>query len=210
MRKSAIWASFIVVCGSIALAQGGAQAPAGGGGRGPGGEGRTVILEQAPKDHSISIPKDKLAQYLKDMDAKKLQTIRMIEGGKFNVNIRRITNAETALIHPNTTDLWVVLEGSGTLTTGGIVENGKFVGGESHPLKVGDVTYLPASLPHGVSGVNGNITWLNVRWDTDWPADAQPGAGNFQGSGRGAARGARAAGEPSAGRATTGAAGRGR
>ena len=46
------------------------------------------------------------------MDAKKLQTLRMIEGGKFNVNIRRITNAETALIHPNTTDLWVVLDGS--------------------------------------------------------------------------------------------------
>ena len=84
------------------------------------------------------------------------------------------------MIHPNTTDLWVVLEGSGTLTTGGIVENGKFVGGESHPLKVGDVAYLPAGLPHGVSGVNGNITWLNVRWDTDWPADSQPGAGNFQ------------------------------
>jgi len=175
----------------------GAQA---GQGRGRG-EGQTVILEQAPTDRAIAIPTEKLAQHLKDMDAKKLQTLRMIEGGKFNVNIRRITNAETALIHPNTTDLWVVLEGSGTLTTGGIVENGKFVGGESHPIKVGDVTYLPAGLPHGVSGVNGNITWLNVRWDTDWPADAEPGAGNFQGraAGRGAARGARAGGEAPAG-----------
>jgi mannose-6-phosphate isomerase-like protein (cupin superfamily) len=92
-----------------------------------------------------------------------------------------------------------VLDGSGTLTTGGIVENGKFVGGESHPLKVGDVTYLPAGLPHGVSGVNGNITWLNVRWDTDWPADAQPGAGNFQGPGRGGARGGAQRGESAAG-----------
>src|SRR3989442_615948 len=169
-------------------------------GRG-GGEGRTVVLEQAPTDRAIAIPSEKLAQYLKDMDAKKQQTLRMIEGGKFNVNIRRITGAETALIHPNTTDLWVVLEGSGTLTTGGLVESGKFVGGESHPIKVGDVVYLPAGLPHGVSGVNGNITWLNVRWDTDWPADAEPGAGNFQGraAGRGAARGARPSGEAPAG-----------
>src|SRR5262245_23098410 len=184
------------------------------GGQGRGrGEGQTVILEQAPTDRSIAIPTEKLAQYLKDMDAKKLQTIRLIEGGKFNVNIRRITNAETALIHPNTTDLWVVLEGSGTLTTGGIVENGKFVGGESHPLKVGDVTYLPASLPHGVSGVNGNITWLNVRWDTDWPADSEPGAGNFQGRavGRGAGRGAGAGGEgPASGAARGEAPGEGR
>jgi mannose-6-phosphate isomerase-like protein (cupin superfamily) len=163
-------------------------------GRG-GGEGRAVILEQAPTDRTIAIPTEKLAQYFKDMDAKKQQTLRMIEGGKFNVNIRRITSAETALVHPNTTDLWVVLEGGGTLTTGGLVENGKFVGGESHPVKVGDVVYLPAGLPHGVSGVNGNITWLNVRWDTDWPADAPVGAGNFQGRGRGAAPAARAGGE---------------
>src|SRR5215510_6524053 len=183
MRKLAV-VLMVVGAAGVCLAQG----------RG-GGEGRTVILEQAPTDRSIAIPTEKLAQYLKDMDAKKQQTLRMIEGGKFNVNIRRITAAETALVHPNTTDLWVVLEGGGTLTTGGIVANGKFVGGESHPVKVGDVVYLPAGLPHGVSGVNGNITWLNVRWDTDWPADAPLGAGNFQGRGRGPAPGARAGGE---------------
>lgn len=144
-----------------------------------------LILQPAPSDRGVSMPKATLAQYLKDMDAKKLSTLRMIEGGKFNVNIRRITNAETALVHPNTIDLWVVLEGSGTMTTGGQVANGKIVGGESNPLKVGDVYFVPAGVPHGVSGVNGNITWLNVRWDVDWPDDAPLGAGNLPG---GAAR----------------------
>src|SRR5262245_29226485 len=129
---------------------------------------QTVIIERAPTDHSTAIPKEKLAQYLKDMDAKKLATLRMIEGGKFNVNIRRITGAETALVHPNTIDTWVVIEGSGTLTTGGRIEKGKIVGGQSHPLKEGDVEFIPAGLPHGVSGVNGHITWLNIRWDNDW------------------------------------------
>src|SRR6187455_75544 len=191
MRKMAVWAALIAACGTIGLAQGGAQTPAGGGGRGPGAEGRTVILEQAPKDHSIAIPKDKLAQYLKDMDAKKLQTLRMIEGGKYNVNIRRITAAETGLVHPITADLWVVLEGGGTLTTGGVLENGKINGGQSRKIKVGDVVYIPSGLPHGVSGVNTNITWLNVRWDTDWPTDAPMGAGTLTGL-TGRAGGARA------------------
>ena len=159
-------------------------------GRGGQAGGGTTILEQAPKDHSIAIPNEKLAQYLKDMDAKKLQTLRMIEGGKYNVNIRRITAAETGLVHPITADLWVVLEGGGTLTTGGVLEKGKILGGQSHPLKVGDVVYIPSGLPHGVSGVNSNITWLNVRWDTDWPPDAPMGAGTLDGilgkaSGRG-------------------------
>ena len=208
MRKMAIRAAFIVVCGSIGLAQGGGQtgapsargeragveAPAGGAGR-QGGEGRTVILEQAPKDHSIAIPKDKLAQYLKDMDAKKLQTLRMIEGGKYNVNIRRITAAETGLVHPITADLWVVLEGGGTLTTGGVLENGKINGGQSRKIKGGDVVYIPSGLPHGVSGVDSNITWLNVRWDTDWPPDSPMGAGNLNGL-LGRAAGARAGGAP--------------
>jgi mannose-6-phosphate isomerase-like protein (cupin superfamily) len=171
MRKMTIWAAFIVICGSIGLAQG----------RGQGGEGRTVILEQAPRDHSIAIPRDKLAQYLKDMDAKKLQTLRMIEGGKYNVNIRRITAAETGLVHPITADLWVVLEGGGTLSTGGVLENGKINGGQTQQIKAGDVVYIPSGLPHGVSGVNTNITWLNVRWDTDWPTDAPMGAGNLNG-----------------------------
>jgi mannose-6-phosphate isomerase-like protein (cupin superfamily) len=130
--------------------------------------GQTVVLQQAPTDRTVPIPKEALAQYFKDMDAKKLQTLRMIEGGKYNVNIRRITNAETALVHPNTIDLWVVIEGSGTLTTGGTIQNGKIVGGQSHTIKAGDVEFIPATVPHGVSGVQGSITWLNIRWDNDW------------------------------------------
>jgi len=97
------------------------------------------------------------------------------------VNIRRITAAETALVHPITADLWVVLEGGGTLTSGGVLEGGKINGGETRPLKVGDVVYIPSGVPHGVSGVTGNITWLNVRWDTDWPQDSPMGAGTLTG-----------------------------
>jgi mannose-6-phosphate isomerase-like protein (cupin superfamily) len=164
MRRTTIRVlAVLAMCGSIAFAQGDQ-----GQGRGRGRGGGPTILEQAPTDRSVPIPKEKLSEYLKDMDAKKLATLRMIEGGKFNVNIRRITNAETALVHPNTIDLWVVLEGSGTLTTGGKLENGQIIGGQSHPLKVGDVEFIPANLPHGVSGVNGSIAWLNVRWDVDW------------------------------------------
>jgi mannose-6-phosphate isomerase-like protein (cupin superfamily) len=154
MRATIIAAIGVIgVCGAVALGQDG---------------GGTTILERAPTDHTVPIPKEKLNQYLKDMDARQLATLRMIEGGKFNVNIRRITNAETALVHPVTVDVWVVIEGSGTLTTGGRIENGKIVGGTSHALKVGDVEFIPAGVPHGVSGVNGNITWLNIRWDVDY------------------------------------------
>jgi mannose-6-phosphate isomerase-like protein (cupin superfamily) len=159
------WVSIGVAAISISMAVGGAIAqPAQAG----AAAGQTVILERAPTDRTVAIPKETLARYFADMDARKLQTLRMLEGGKYNVNIRRITNAETALVHPTTIDLWVVLEGSGTLTTGGTIQNGKIVGGQSHTIRAGDVEFIPATVPHGVSGVQGSITWLNIRWDNDW------------------------------------------
>src|SRR5687768_10629818 len=188
MRAKAIVTVGAVLMGaSMMLAQG----------RGQGGG--TVIIEPAPTDRSVAISKEKLAGYLKDMDAKKLQTLRMIEGGKYNVNIRRITAAETALVHPITADLWVVLEGGGTLTTGGVLEKGKINGGQSRQIRAGDVVYIPSGLPHGVSGVENNITWLNVRWDTDWPPDSPMGAGTLNGLlGRTGAARARGPAEPAA------------
>jgi mannose-6-phosphate isomerase-like protein (cupin superfamily) len=155
--------------GQTPLAGGGRTAGAGGQGRGAGrGAGGTVILQQAPTDKAVPIPLETLKQYYADMDSKKLETLRMIEGGRFNVNIRRITDAESALVHPVTADVWVVTEGAGTLTVNGRLEGGQIVGGDSRPLKVGDVVFVPAGVPHGVSGVTGSITWLNIRFDTNY------------------------------------------
>ena len=95
--RNVIVLGIVAACGTLALAQGGA----------------VTILQPAPTDRSVSIPLETLKGYYADMDAKKRQTLRMLEGGRYNVNIRRITAAETALVHPNTADVWVVTEGSG-------------------------------------------------------------------------------------------------
>jgi mannose-6-phosphate isomerase-like protein (cupin superfamily) len=181
--RSTPW-SIAVIGGAVALSLcvsvSFGQTPPAGEGRtaGAGGQGRgrgapqTVILQQAPTDKAVPIPLETLKQYYTDMDAKKLETLRILEGGRYNVNIRRITNAESALVHPVTADVWVVTEGAGTLTVNGRLEGGKIVGGESRPLKAGDVVFVPAGVPHGVSGVTGSITWLNIRFDTNY--DAKP------------------------------------
>lgn len=171
MRRALV-GGIVFGCAALMLSPGAAA-------QAPGGRG-TTVLQQAPKDRSVNVPGETLKRYLQEMDARKLATLRMVEGGKYNVNIRRITDAETALVHPNTIDLWIVIDGSGTMTTGGRLANGAIVGGVTNPLRVGDVAFIPAGVPHGVSGVNGNITWLNIRWDVDWPASAKMGAGTLQ------------------------------
>ena len=174
--------ALVIMAGTIAVGQtpaapapaargAGAPAPPAGGVRGRGAAQMT-ILQQAPADRAVPIPLETLKQYYADMDAKKIETLRMLEGGRFNVNIRRITGAESALVHPVTADVWVVTEGEGTLTINGTLQDRKIVGGESRPLKTGDVVFVPAGVPHGVSGVKGSITWLNIRFDTNYDAAA--------------------------------------
>ena len=110
------------------------------------------------------------------MDADERSTVRLVEGGSYNVNIRRLHGAETALRHPRTTDVYVVREGSGTLVTGGqIVDaNGEPVdgqrgaairGGSERDISAGDLVLIPAGVAHGIRDTDG-ITWFNIRFDT--------------------------------------------
>src|SRR5690242_4377863 len=74
-------------------------------------DNRVPVLEQAPRDRSIAFPRDTLARHVKDMDAKHLQALRLVEGGKYDVDLRRIAAAEAGVVHPATAGLWVVLDG---------------------------------------------------------------------------------------------------
>src|SRR6188768_250060 len=168
MRAERIAVSAVVGMMTFGIGYSGSVAAQQNGGRGAGSGGGTHILEKATTERAVPLPKSKLDQYFKDMDAAHEETLRMVEGGQFNVNIRRIKKPEAApLIHPKTIDVWYVLEGSGAVTTGGTTDH----------LSAGDVLFVPANLPHWMNetGPSG-ITWLNVRWDVDWKGPM--GAGN--------------------------------
>ena len=146
----------------------GSRPAAGGGDRDP--------LEYAPADRSIYVPKEMLDAYRKDMDVKGLAVLRLIEGGHFNVNIRRI-KAPSTEFHDTTIDTWVILEGGGTASTGFRTDKGdQYAGngkrtegtGVNVPAGVGDVFFVPAHFTHGFSAVSGVVAWLNIRWDANY------------------------------------------
>ena len=135
-----------------------------------------LVREEAPTDRAAGFSLSELQADFREMDAGGLSTLRLLEGGTYNVNIRRLRGGETALIHPVTADVWVVREGSGTLVTGGTLvdENGEVVegqrgaairGGVTRVIRPGDVVFIPAGVPHGIRDTDG-ITWLNIRFDT--------------------------------------------
>ena len=134
------------------------------------------IRQQAPTDRAADFPLADLEAIVQEMDAEQRTTVRLLEGGSYNVNMRRIRGGETALMHPRTTDVYVIREGSGTLVTGGQIvdESGAPVdgqrgaairGGEERVIGTGDLIFIPAGVPHGIRETDG-ITWFNIRFDT--------------------------------------------
>ena len=92
-----------------------------------------------------------------------------------------------AISHSKVTEVFYVISGSGTLVTGGMVDNeraypaetefvrlavgpssgGVFKGGDRRPVAAGDVVIVPAGTPHGFDDVTDHITYLSVRPDPE-------------------------------------------
>jgi quercetin dioxygenase-like cupin family protein len=120
------------------------------------------------------------------------QQIRVIDVGKVNVGIGAVYRSQKApqqaVEHDQMTEVYHVMEGSGTLVTGGTIVNPQrrapdhpsvrdlngpsingtaLQNGESHKIGPGDVVVIPAGVGHWFSAVDGTIRYLVVRVDAD-------------------------------------------
>jgi hypothetical protein len=124
------------------------------------------------------------------------QPLRTVDGGTANVGVfivhrpqepdQGCTIEHDTLINDRTTSIFVVLDGAGTLVTGGKLANPaplpsddpdlKLVGsgsrgngiqnGQSRRISKGDVMIIPAGVPHGFSAIEKSITYEVVRIDS--------------------------------------------
>ena len=118
--------------------------------------------------------------------------IRVVDAGGYNVAVGVIHRPETppgvVAVHFKVTEIYHVMDGGGTLVTGGTMVNGKMrpadaisvrledgpgasgtsiQGGETRKIKAGDVVVIPAGVPHWFSAIDGSITYVVVRVDPD-------------------------------------------
>ena len=154
MKKTVVCICCTLLCavGAVALAQ---------------GVRGFRILGEAPLDQAVDFPRTRLVELYREIERDNISTTRLLEGGEYNVNIRHVENVTpdsySTLTHPDTIDVWVVQEGSGTVVTGGVVEDGKHSGGLERFITVGDLIFIPAGMPHGMKETR-SITWLNIRF----------------------------------------------
>lgn len=118
--------------------------------------------------------------------------IRAVDVGKLNVGVavvyRSAKASQSAVAHDNVTEVYEILEGTGTLMTGGTILDAKGAvatahdstgpsgpsvrgtnlrGGEPRRVGPGDLVVIPPGVPHIFSQIDGTIKYVVVRTDPD-------------------------------------------
>jgi len=153
MRKTTTLAAVVsLLCWTGVLAQtGGAQGAA------------RVVRHTAPTDRALDIPQTALQAEFAEMAAKKLITTRLIEGGSYSLNTRRIVGAEPAQVHKSIIEFYFIREGTATLVTGGTITGDQIRSGVERVVRPGDVVFIPPGVPHRIQDTAG-VSYLNIHF----------------------------------------------
>ena len=146
-----------------------------------------ALGEQPPAASGTYISAEEIAATLKQSIANNVvdQPIKatdLPDGHKAALAMLRRTKPETsALIHDHVTEIYQIVEGAGTLITGGSLSDAKptdltrvnagmsqtgvHKGGESRRVKKDDVIIVPAGMAHRFSELDGPIVYLVYRFE---------------------------------------------
>ena len=92
---------------------------------------------------------------------------------QYRINIVRRGKAAGAIAHVPGTEVHYIIEGAGTIVTGGKIvrptagstTTATIEGGETRHVTKGDVILIPEATPHWYKDVEGSITYLEVRFN---------------------------------------------
>ena len=130
----------------------------------------------APTDKAAYFGHGDIENIWKDLEARQVINKRVLEGGKYSINIRIIKETSAPLVHSTSADVWVMEEGSAVAVTGGKLLNPKknpngddtagsaIEGGSDQPFMPGDILYVPPGVPHGFKNIQGFRAYL-IRFD---------------------------------------------
>ena len=132
-------------------------------------------MAQAPIPPALYLESENLAESLENSLAERISmgvgTISTADD--YRINLIHRTAAAGAIVHEVGTELHYITAGSGTFVTGGTVvrpnpEGRAYIdGGVARRVSEGDAILIPRGTPHWYSSVDGSITYLEVRFNTD-------------------------------------------
>jgi len=147
----------------------------------------------APPAYAFDITKADIDLLLKDHPGGDKQ-IRVVDMGKYNLGVGIIHRGPTndkpgdpihVLYHDYTAETYIIVSGSGILTTGGVIDQKKAAtgvpvvmngpsgsgiagrGAYSRRVSQGDIIIIPTGVAHGWSQITDHVDYLSVRPDPD-------------------------------------------
>jgi quercetin dioxygenase-like cupin family protein len=92
----------------------------------------------------------------------------------YNVNVEYRASVGAAAVHEHEAELFYVIDGSGTIITGGKLVNEtrsnatnlsgtSIEGGSSQKISKGDFVFVPENTPHWISAINGTIVLMTMH-----------------------------------------------
>jgi mannose-6-phosphate isomerase-like protein (cupin superfamily) len=99
---------------------------------------------------------------------------RILQLSPYNANLEYRTGVGPAAVHETEAELFYVLDGSGTLITGGKLVGEKrlnpqnltgtgVTGGMSRAVAKGDLLIVPENTPHWFSAINGTLVMMSLH-----------------------------------------------
>jgi mannose-6-phosphate isomerase-like protein (cupin superfamily) len=99
---------------------------------------------------------------------------RILQLAPYGLNLEYRSAVGPAAVHEKEAELFFVIDGSGTLTTGGKLLDEKrtnaenltgsgIENGKSQPMAKGDVAIVPENTPHWFSQINGTIVLMSLH-----------------------------------------------
>jgi mannose-6-phosphate isomerase-like protein (cupin superfamily) len=159
---------------ALAMQAAAAQAPAA-----PSSTATSSVYISA--DEIATTLKNSIANNVVDQPIKAMDIVTPANHRASLAMLRRTKEETTALIHDRVTEIYQIVEGSGTLVTGGKLSDAKptdltrlnagpsqtgvHQGGDSRRVGPKDVIIIPAGTPHRFSALDGPITYLVYRFE---------------------------------------------
>lgn len=158
--KTVVSFAVVIICAGIAVAH---------------AQRDTQPAPPAPPPGSAGIfkPSAELMSTLKAMavPASGMTTSPIALTDQYRINIVRRAKPAGAIAHPGNTEVHYIIEGSGTLVTGGAIVPATTTGaaaeikdGVTRHVGPGDVVVVPENSPHWYKDLDGAITYLEVRF----------------------------------------------
>ena len=96
-------------------------------------------------------------------DGQAIVTEPILQFAPYTATLEYRASAGAAAVHPDQAEMMYVIEGSGTLVTGGKLTGKTIEGGESRTVSKGDFLVVPEGTPHWFSAVNPTLVLMTFK-----------------------------------------------